>query len=168
MNALVLRAERPADAAAVHQLIQAAFATLAVGERTEHRIVDALRDAGALSFSLLAELRGRLVAHAALSPVVIDDGTPGWYGLGPVAVQPEHQRSGIGQRLIRAMLEQAEAAGANGCVVLGHPDYYPRFGFSGNHQLVLPGFSATHFFALRWRGGMPSGTVRYHPAFATR
>lgn len=165
MNDPILRDERPADAPAIRRVIQAAFATLTVGVRTEHRIVDALRDAGALSFSLVAESQGDIVGHVALSPVVIDDDAHGWYGLGPVSVSPERQRMGIGRSLIRAVLRQAEDAGGNGCVVLGHPDYYRRFGFSRDHALALPGFAVEHFFALRWRGRMPSGTVRYHPGF---
>jgi putative acetyltransferase len=166
MNEPKLRAETIADAPAIRQVIQRAFATLTVGVRTEHRIVDALRDAGALSVSLVAESQGEIIGHVALSPIVIDDGTPGWYGLGPVAVLQEWQRIGIGQQLIRAALQRAQDAGGNGCVVLGHPDYYPRFGFSRDHDLTLPGFTSANFFALRWRSGMPSGVVRYHPAFA--
>lgn len=164
---LHLRDERPADLAEIDRVVRAAFAPMTVGRRTEHLIVAALREANALTVSLVAEDgdSGEIVGHAALSPVTVSDGTEGWYGLGPVAVMPERQNTGIGQALIRSALQRLQDHGAHGCVVFGHPAYYPRFGFRRDEDLVLPGAAASHFFALRW-GNAATGTVAYHPAFA--
>ncbi|TXH73236.1 MAG: N-acetyltransferase [Lysobacteraceae bacterium] len=164
-NGDILRAERPADIADIDRTIRAAFAMLNVGVRTEHHIVAGLRAAGALTLSLVAERGQAIVGHVAISPVTISDGAAGWYGLGPVAVVPELQREGIGQSLIRAALTCMRNDGAHGCVVYGHPDYYPRFGFARDPDLILPGAASTHFFALRWRDAA-MGTVAYHPAFS--
>lgn len=96
-----IRSETPADIEAIAAVTKAAFAMLAISDHTEQYIVEALRAAGALTVSLVAERAGRVVGHIAFSPVTISDGTPGWYGLGPVSVLPECQRQGIGAALIR-------------------------------------------------------------------
>ncbi len=112
MNApMIIRPETPADTRAIAEVTQAAFAALEISDHTEQYIVQALRAAGALTVSLVAERDGRVVGHIAFSPVTISDGTRGWYGLGPVSVLPGHQRQGIGARLIREGL----AATASGC-----------------------------------------------------
>lgn len=161
-----LRAEHPADAAAIDAVVRAAFAPLARSSHTEHHIVRALRAANALAVSQVAELDGALVGHAAASPITIGDGTAHWFGLGPVAVAAAWQQRGIGAALVQATLRELRARGAAGCVVFGHADYYPRFGFARDPALVLPGLPQDHFFALRWRGPAPAGDVAYHAAFA--
>lgn len=163
-----IRAERAEDAAAIHRLVREAFATAPHRSGTEPHIVDALRAAGALSVSLLAERQGAIVGHVAISPVELDDGTPGWFGLGPLAVAPDHQRQGIGTALVRAALAALEAHGASGCVVLGDPGYYRRFGFAADPRLRLPGVPDGYFQALPLRGPLPAADVRYHREFDTR
>ncbi len=93
---LLIRSETPADIPAIFALTEAAFASLEISSHTEQFIVDALRAAGALTLSLVAEQDGRVVGHIAFSPVNFSDGTEGWYGLGPVSVAPEFQGQGDG------------------------------------------------------------------------
>src|SRR5512136_2407212 len=96
---IVIRSETEADVNAITGVTIAAFKTLEISNHTEQFIVAALRAAKALTLSLVAEADGRVIGHIAFSPVSISDGTPNWYGLGPVSVLPEHQRKGIGKAL---------------------------------------------------------------------
>lgn len=164
---LTLRPETPADADAICEVTVAAFATLAVSDQTEQFVIAALRAAGALAVSLVAEQGGGVVGHVAFSPVTVSDGTPGWYGLGPVSVLPALQRTGIGQALIRAGLDRVKELGARGCCLVGHPGYYGRFGFQNVSELGVEGVPAEAFFALAFDGRLPQGTVTFHPAFFT-
>ena len=161
-----LRSENTGDIAAIAALTQAAFASAAHSSGTESAIVDALRAAGALSVSLVADVDGQVVGHVAISPVSISDGSHGWYGLGPVSVLPAYQGRGIGTGLINQALAQLQAKGAAGCVVLGEPGYYQRFGFAVVPGLQLPGVPAGYFQALAFNAPMAQGQVMYHPAFA--
>lgn len=164
-----LRSESAADASAITDVTVAAFASLAISQHTEQFIVAALRAAGALTVSLVAELDGRVVGHVAFSPVTISDGTPGWYGLGPVSVLPEFQRRGIGKALIREGLARLKALNALGCCLVGHPGYYRQFGFDNTPSLGVEGVPPEVFFALSFDGRLPQGTVAFHDAFrATR
>ena len=94
---IVIRSETDADARAIAEVTEAAFETLEISNHTEQFIIEALRAAQALTVSLVAEVRGRVVGHIAFSPVSISDGTRDWYGLGPASVLPEYQRQGIGK-----------------------------------------------------------------------
>jgi predicted N-acetyltransferase YhbS len=165
MPPLRLRPERPADVPAIREVTLRAFAALAVSDHTEHLVIERLREAGALTVSVVVEEDGVILGHAAASPVAIADGTSGWFGLGPVSVRPERQSQGIGHALVTAVLAHLVERGAAGCVVLGHPTYYPRFGFRHHPGLALPGYQGDHFLALAWRGTVPLGEVAYHPAF---
>ena len=89
---ILIRPETPADLSAIAEVTVAAFRTLAISNHTEQFIISALRAANALTISLVAEMEGSVVGHIAFSPVMISDGCPNWYGLGPVAVLPEYQR----------------------------------------------------------------------------
>lgn len=163
---MLIRNERAGDADAIATATRAAFAEADHSSGTEALIIQALRSAGQLTVSLVAELGGRLIGHVAVSPVRISDESPYWYGLGPVSVLPAHQGQGIGSQLIRASLERLRSSATRGCVVLGEPAYYSRFGFSTHPQLVLPGVPAEYFQAMSFGGPMPSGTVEYHEAFS--
>lgn len=162
---LRIRGETPADADEIEALTASAFLNAPHTSHTEQFIVAALRRAGKLSVSLVAEGDGALIGHVALSPVSISDGAPGWFGLGPISVLPQHQRQGIGSRLMREALRILRERGASGCVVLGEPEYYGRFGFRSDPHLVLPGVPAEYFRALSFDGSRPRGTVTYHEAF---
>ena len=95
-----IRSERPEDIRAIYDLTKRAFAPMVFAGGNEQDLIDAVRDAGALSISLVAEIGSRIVGHVAFTPAMAADSTPGWYGLGPVAVEPELQRKGIGLQLI--------------------------------------------------------------------
>jgi putative acetyltransferase len=164
----MIRPEAPADAPAIHALTRDAFEHAPHTDHTEHFIVDALRAAGALTLSLVDEQDGLLRGHVALSPVTVSDGTTGWFGLGPISVSPVYQGRGVGSGLVRAALDRLRGQGAAGCVVLGEPGYYGRFGFRVDPKLVLPGVPPEYFQALHWTGAAASGEVNYHPAFNVR
>lgn len=163
-----IRPENPADNAGIHQLVEAAFAPVEQSDHTEQHIVDALRVAGALTVSLVAEDNNTLVGHVAASPVTLGtsaEGAHGWYGIGPVAVAPQRQGEGIGSALMEASLDHLRQAGAAGAVVLGEPAYYNRFGFHPVPGLEYPGVPAKYFTACSFGPEIPLGEARYHPAF---
>ncbi len=162
---VVIRDETPEDADAITQVTAAAFQDLEVSGHTEQFIVEALRAAGALTVSLVAERDGRVVGHIAFSPVTISDGAADWYGLGPVSVLPEMQRQGIGTALITAGLARVKKLGARGCCLVGHPGYYARFGFRNVPGLTVEGVPPEVFFALSFADDMPQGSVSFHEAF---
>jgi putative acetyltransferase len=165
-NQVRIRNETSADVGAIAEVTIAAFQTLAISRHTEQFIVAALRAADALSLSLVAEVDGRVVGHIAFSPVTMSDGTPDWYGLGPVSVLPECQRQGIGGALIREGIARLQARGARGCCLVGHPEYYRRFGFQNPRGLVHAGVPPEVFFTLSWDGRLPQGSVEFHAGFA--
>lgn len=163
---IVIRSEAEDDFEAITQVTVAAFRTLEISNQTEQFVIEALRTAGALTLSLVAELNDRAVAHIAFSPVVMSDGTPDWYGLGPVSVLPEYQRQGIGKALIREGLSRLRDMNARGCCLVGHPDYYRQFGFENVSGLVHPGVPREVFMVLSFDGRIPHGEVRFHEAQA--
>lgn len=165
---MVIRPERPDDAVAVRDVTAAAFRDVAHSEQTEPAIVEALRAAGALTVSLVAEESGEVIGHVAFSPVEIEGQEAGWFGLGPVSVAPAKQLQGVGQALVREGLDRLRTLGASGCVVLGEPDYYGRFGFISDPKLTYADVPPAYFQRLAFGGGEPSGVVTYHPGFAAR
>jgi len=136
---IIIRNETESDVSAITEVTVAAFRTLEISNHTEQFIIEALRAANALTVSLVAEMDGRVIGHIAFSPLTISDGTPNWYGLGPVSVLPEYQRRGIGSALIGEGLSRLKALGARGCCLVGHPEYYRRFGFDNASGLVCEG-----------------------------
>ena len=160
-----IRKEVPADIPAIETVIIAAFRSAEHSSGTEQYIVAALRDAGQLSVSLVAEDHEQVVGHVAVSPITISDSTASWYGLGPVSVVPERQGQGLGALLVTSALRELRTLGAAGCAVLGEPSYYARFGFRPEPGLVLPGVPAQYFQALALQGAAPSGQVAYHTSF---
>lgn len=166
-GAVTPRGERAGDAAALARVIVAAFADEPQGGQFERRIVDALRVDGRLSVSLVAVRDGRLVGHVAFSPVAIGAGGEGWHGLAPLAVWPGCQRQGIGAALVRAGLDALRRAGARGCVVLGEPAYYARFGFGPAGDIVFPQAPPDALMALPFgeHAPRPAGELRYHASF---
>ena len=161
-----LRNEIAADIPVIRVLVSAAFAPMPYSSQTEAAIVDALRQRGKLSVSLVADVDGEVAGHIAFSPVTIGGTDVGWYGLGPIAVAPGWQRQGIGRALVDEGLAAIRALGANGCVLLGSPAYYGRFGFKAEPGLRLPDVPAEYFQALRFAGEMPSGEVAYDAGFS--
>jgi putative acetyltransferase len=164
---LTIRLEQEEDYAAIDELLTVAFAFDAYSKQNEAEIVRELRASGALWVSLVALLEEERVGQIAFSPITISDGTQGWAALGPISVDPRLQRRGIGRRLMEAGLQQLQEQGAAGCVVLGEASFYQYFGFREVPELILPGVHADAFMAQVFAGDMPSGTVSYHPAFAS-
>jgi putative acetyltransferase len=143
----------------------AAFETLEISNHTEQFIIAALRAAKALTISLVAEADGQVIGHIAFSPLTISDGTPNWYGLGPVSVLPQYQRQGIGKALIQEGLSRLKRMNAQGCCLVGHPGYYRKFGFVNIPELVVEGVPQEVFFALSFDGHTPRGTITFHNGF---
>ena len=162
---IVIRSETDADVSAITEVTVAAFKTLEISNHTEQFIIAALRAAGALTLSLVAEVEDRVIGHIAFSLVTISDGTRNWYGLGPVSVLPAYQRQGVGKALIWEGLARLKAMNAQGCCLVGHPDYYRKFGFINVPGLVLEGVPQEVFFALSFDGKPPRGTVDFHEGF---
>ncbi len=165
-----LRDENVGDVDGIDAVTRAAFAEAAHSSHTEHLIVRALRAAGALSVSLVAEDRTAIIGHVAISPVTIIDGlgrpVTRWYGLGPISVLPDRQGHGVGSALMAQALGLLRERGAAGCVLLGEPGYYQRFGFQADPALQLPGVPPAYFMTLPFEGFVPQGVVQYHAAFA--
>lgn len=163
-----IRPEQLQDIAAIEAVTIEAFRNAPHTSHTEQFIVRALRSAGQLSVSLVAVEDGNVIGHVAISPVVISSGAAHWYGLGPISVLPEHQGQRVGSQLMDQALAQLQKIGASGCVVLGDPGYYARFGFKAEPSLVLPDVPPQYFQAIAFVGPIPSGTVSYHEAFAAQ
>lgn len=161
--------EQEADRAAVHALNVAAF-----GTRAEADLVEALRRAARPFVSLVAEVGGVVVGHVMFSPVRLP-ARPDLQimGLAPLAVAPAHQRQGIGGALVRAGLEECRQLGFGAVVVLGHPQYYPRFGFTVAAQAGIGcefDVPEEAFMLLELRPGYlrgAAGRVQYDPAFGS-
>lgn len=147
-----VRVERPGDEAAVRAVERAAF-----GRDDEADLVDALRGPRAGYRSWVAVEGGDIVGHVLFTPVRIDGWPVAGMGLGPVAVAPERQRAGIGTKLVHHGMTRLRNEGCPYAVVVGHPDYYPRFGFVPGSRFALD---------AQWPG-LPDGVFRVR-AFAPR
>lgn len=164
-GAVTIRPETAEDIDAITHVTVAAFMHLAISNQTEHYIVHALRRAGALVLSLVAEMDGQVAGHAAFSAVAISNGDSGWVGLGPISVLPQHQRQGIGSALIREGLSQLKQMGKMGCALVGDPGYYKRHGFGNIPELIHDGVPPEVFMALPLGGAVPRGYVTFHEGF---
>jgi putative acetyltransferase len=163
---MIIRPETPDDFEAIKQVTLAAFAGKPYSDQTEHWMVEALRAAGAMSLSLVAEMEGKVVGHVAFSVVTINGEDKGWYGLGPVSVLPELQNQGIGSKLIKEGLSRIREMGAKGCALEGSPEYYKRFGFKAYPGLFYERTPSPEFFmALPFYDEIPEGKVEFHRAF---
>ena len=161
-----IRAERTADHAAVRALNEAAFDSPA-----EAGLVDALRAQASPTISLVAEVDGEIAGHIMFSPMRLDGCGSLLLGLGPMAVRPHLQRRGIGSALVNQGLAECDRIGAGAVFVLGHPEYYPRFGFRPASRF---GIGCEYdvpdevFMALEIVAGClddADGVARYDPAF---
>jgi putative acetyltransferase len=162
-----IRAERPEDSDAIREVNERAF-----GSPAEADLVDRLRVAGKALVSLVATHDNRIVAHILFSPVTIANGPESCraVGLAPMSVLPEYQNQGIGSRLVRDGLTACRRAALDIVVVLGHVNYYPRFGFdpAARHGLENEYGATEAFMVLEFRKGAleaVSGLVRFAPEF---
>jgi putative acetyltransferase len=169
---LIIRKETAADVNAITQVTILAFETLPISQHTEHFVIKALRARGTLTVSLVAEIDGRIVGHIAFSPVEISDGTPMWYGLGPVSVLPEYQKQGIGKALINQGLSLLKEIGGKGCALVGNPDYYKKFGFKNYPEIIHEGIPQEFFLILpfnnKFNKKIPQGIMRFDESFKAR
>lgn len=163
---MILRNETAADFEAITEVTKAAFANHPISNQTEQFIIKSLRNAGVLAVSLVAEIDGRVVGHIAFSPVKISDGSGGWYGLGPVSVLPQYQKQGIGKAMVNKGLALLKEAGGQGCVLVGDPNYYKRFGFKNYPELVYEGVPQEFFLTLAFKENIPQGVVEFHESFS--
>jgi putative acetyltransferase len=165
---MLIRPEERKDQAAVHALNARAFESAA-----EATLVDLLREHARPVVSLVADHEQEIIAHIMFSPVsLIGHADLRIMGLAPMAVAPEHQRKGVGSALVQAGLEHCKRLGFGAVVVLGHPGYYPRFGFVPSTRFgITSEYDAPEeaFMAMELHPGylaQRAGTIRYHPAFA--
>ena len=165
---MLIRAEEQRDWAGVHAVNVSAFETSA-----EANLVNALREQAQPLVSLIAEDDDAIVGHIMFSPVTLSGHLAlRIMGLAPMAVAPEHQRKGIGSALVRAGLEQCKQLGFGAVVVLGHPAYYPRFGFSSSARFGIGceyDVPEEVFMVAELQAGFlggASGKVKYHAAFS--
>lgn len=163
-----IRKEAAADVAAIEAVTVGAFCNATHTSHTEQFILSALRESGQLTVSLVADESSAVIGHVAVSPVTVSDGAVGWYGLGPISVAPERQGRGIGVQLMEHALAELRRLGASGCVVLGDPNYYSRFGFIAEPSLALPGVPPEYFQAIMFTGSLPAGEISYHESFAAQ
>jgi putative acetyltransferase len=163
-----IRPEIENDIPKIAALTQVAFKDHIHSSHTEQFIIDALRKANALSISLVAENQSQLLGHIAFSPVEISDGSSGWFGLGPLSVAPQFQNKGFGSALIRVGLETLRTQEAKGCVLLGEPEYYKRFGFRNIQEIILANVPSEYFMILPFDTSRVRGVVTYHEAFSVR
>ena len=165
---MTIREEHPDDIAAIRRVVHEAF------DRPEEAdLVDKLRDHGKFELSLVAELDCKVVGHILFTGVTIEgvDPCPRTLGLAPLAVLSEFQRKGVGSALMRRSLERCRDMGHDAIVVVGHPEYYPKFGFlSATRYGLRCEYEVPEdvFMALELRAGALQGTrglVRYQPEF---
>jgi len=164
-----IRPEIPADFAAVAEVNRLAF-----GQDTEGLLVTALRDGGHARLSLVAEVEGQVVGHILFSrlPIITSSGVVEALSLAPMAVVPSHQRQGIGSKLVEGGLRICAEQGHRIVVVLGHPKFYPRFGFAAKLAKRLDGpysRKGEAWMALELVPGALAGVtglVEYPPPFA--
>lgn len=165
---IIIRPEKNEDIPVIHQVNQLAF-----GRENEAQLVSMLRKENVITLSLVAESNGQIIGHILFSPVTITNADSRWQavGLGPIAVLPEFQNQGVGAALIRSGMDELKKLGHDVVIVLGHPEYYPRFGFKPSKP-----------FGIQWEVDVPEkdfmmaelnpsaqngrkGIVHYHPAF---
>jgi len=165
---LIIRPETPEDVDSIRYVNEQAF-----GQEDESKLIEKLRNHGVLTISLVAIQDGEIVGHIAFSPVVIESERSSFeaIALAPMAVLPAYQRKGIGSQMVRAGLEECRLLGHNIIVVLGHPDYYPRFGFVPASTYGIKceyNVPDEVFMTLELHSGAlsgRSGTVKYQPEF---
>ncbi len=164
---MIVRPETAADTDAVHRLNATAFPTDA-----EAGLVDRLRASGSTCISLVADSDQAIAGHILFSPVTLNDQSLNLMGLAPMAVAPDLQRNGIGTQLVEAGLAACRDTGVGGVAVLGHPEFYPRFGFAPASGFGIDceyDVPDDVFMMMELQAGYldgKTGTIRYHPAFA--
>ena len=160
----MIRYARADDRSAIAEV-----STLAFGQPDEARLIERLRADGDVLFELVSEVEGRIVGHILFSRLWADRYEM-FAALAPMAVHPDRQRSGLGSALVRAGLDSAREFGAHGVLVLGHPAYYPRFGFAAETaaKVSAPYAGSKAFMAIALEDGAFDAplSVAYPDAFS--
>lgn len=164
MTGWTIRPETPPDGAAISALITQGFADAPHADGTEAQVVDRLRAVGGLSLSLVAVQGDRIVGHVGASPATVG-GQGGWACIGPLVVQADLRRRGIGAALMRQGLARLAATGSRGAVLLGDPAYYGRFGLAPRPGLTAAPFPDPVVQALAFGPAPVWGPIGFHPAF---
>lgn len=162
---MTIRPEGHDDHAAIGDVIRAAFLAMPYADGDEAELVETLRRENVLSVSLVAELDGTVIGQVAFSPAQASDGTQGWYALGPVAVLPAYQGTGLGSQLVHAGLKAIVELGAQGCILVGDPAFYRRFGFELSPSNAPDGEPAEFFMVKLFGQHRPRGPISFHAAF---
>jgi putative acetyltransferase len=165
LPSLTFRLETPADVDVINDLTTRAFAPMSFSDGTEPQVIKRLRERQELTLSLLAvNDAGRILGHVAFSPVQIP-GLSKWYGLGPISVEPAHQRKGIGRAMVTKAIRDLRKIGARGITLIGNPAVYGPMGFVSHGHLThgdLPPHLVQH---MTLSGDDPAGELRFSPAF---
>jgi putative acetyltransferase len=166
MKGITIRGQEWAEHRRVSRVIAKAFAGAPHSDGTEAAIYERLFSCLETEASYVAVTRfRRIVGHVVFSEVKIDGRDCRWCGLGPLSVLPRWQRRGIGSALVEEGLAALRRLRWEGCVVLGDPTFYGRFGFEHDPDLVYPGPPAEYFQRIVFNGPAPKGVVSYNPAF---
>lgn len=161
----LIRPEHADDYAAIYDGTKRAFAPTLFAGGDEQEWIGRFRGAGVLALSLLAEMDGRVVGQITLTPAFAADGSPGWFALGPIAVAPEFPSKKIGSEMMGAVIVWLREQDAAGCVLVGNPAYYSRFGFKRYPALAPEREPAEYYQILPLRVKEPSVVVGFHPLF---
>ncbi len=162
---MIIRKEQREDIGAISSVIDIAFTDHPHTTNNESTIVNKLRNTRKLSLSLVATKNGEIVGHVGFSRIFVNSCDYDWFGLAPLSVLPNHQGCGIGETLVRRGIEELQKSGAKGCVLLGNPEYYARFGFKHDDELILPGVPQSYFLALAFSQFVPHGNASFDRAF---
>ena len=162
---ITIRPEDPSDQNAIYVVTKLAFADMPFAGGDEQDLINALRNMGVLSLSLVAEYGDKVVGHLALSPVEHESGEKGWFGLGPISVHPDLQKMGIGGLLIAEAVEWMTARQARGCILTGDPNYYSRHGFVLAPAHTPEREPPEYFMILDLAGAATVGRFSFHRAF---
>jgi len=168
MTRIAIRLETPEDNTPITKVTEEAFKNHPFSQGTEQFIIHALRRSKALTLSLVAVVDGEVIGHIAFSPVLLSDGTKDWYGVGPLSVLPKLQKKGIGSQLMQEGLRIMKKLGAKGCMLVGDPAFYNRFGFRNEANLIHEGIPQEYFMILPFTKKSPKGTVQFHPGFLAK
>jgi len=160
---LEIRTERSGDEGRIYKVTETAFKPMPYSDGSEPDCVEQLRADGDLTVSLVAELDDVIIGHIAFSPVFFDGIYQNWFGLGPVSVWPDNQKQGVGSALINEGLERIKQLGAKGCVLIGDPGYYQRFGFLNDGRITYRDLASEYVQWLSFGEEKPSGILTYSP-----
>jgi putative acetyltransferase len=166
MLQIEIRDEFPIDYEQITKITIAAFTGHPYSNCKEYILVQKLREKKSMTVSLVAIVNGEVAGHIAFSPVLIAGKSCDWYGVGPLSVNPELQKQGIGSALMKAGIEKIKALGGKGCVLVGDPDYYVRFGYRNSDVMTFSHAPKENFMIIEFGGGEIPGEVDFDAAFA--